>query len=494
MESININASGSKKINYLLWLVLLTLSVTTVGIFAFYGSKAGVFPLLGSMALVFVYIVIKEPKFAVISIMLLAYFIMFLIIAINTTFPLGTIMDAMLAVMILGFFIQQKYNRNYWILKNPIGYMIAIWVIYNLLQFANPFAASKMAWLYTIRSVAVVMLSYYIFTYYLDSKKFLRTLIGLWLALSVIGALYAIKQEFFGFFWFEERNHYDPLVYSLNFIDGHWRKNSIFSDPVAFSYNMAVSALLCIGLMTGPFKTKYKVLLGFLAVLFAVVMTYSGTRAAYVLIPAGLVLFFILKLNRWTLALSFPALLLFLILIRVPTSNPTMTRFQSAFKPGQDASFNVRKVNQKKVQPYIQSHPIGGGLGASGIWGVRFAPNSYLAQFPPDSGYVRVAMELGWIGLILICTLIFTALYVGVRNFFTIRDPELKSYCLAMVLMVFALSIGNYPQEAIVQFPLSIYFYLMLAIITVTKLLDNQTKGEEKETPAPAKKIDARVY
>lgn len=63
-----------------------------------------------------------------------------------------------------------------------------------------------------------------------------------------------------------------------------------------------------------------------------------------------------------------------------------------------------------------------------------------------------------------------------------------------MVLMVFALSIGNYPQEAIVQFPLSIYFYLMLAIITVTKLLDNQTKGEEKETPAPAKKIDARVY
>ncbi|MCP6423416.1 hypothetical protein NL463_29335, partial [Klebsiella pneumoniae] len=64
-------------------------------------------------------------------------------------------------------------------------------------------------------------------------------------------------------------------------------------------------------------------------------------------------------------------------------------------------------MNQKRIQPYILSHPIGGGLGATGVWGVRFAPYSFLANFPPDSGYVRVAVELGWIGLGIFCTLMF---------------------------------------------------------------------------------------
>nr|WP_294893882.1 O-antigen ligase family protein [uncultured Pedobacter sp.] len=494
MENIDIKAEGSGKPSYIVIIVLLILSLATAGIFTFFGSNVGIFPLLAIVTLMFVYIVIKEPKFAVISIMVMAYFIMFLIAIINTTFPLGTIMDGMLAVMILGFFIQQKYHRNYWILKNPIAYMIAVWVIYNILQLFNPAAASKLAWLYTIRSVAFTMLSYYLFTYYLDSRKFLRTIILLWLTLSLIAALYAIKQEYFGFFAFEERNHYDASTIGLLFIDGHWRKNSIFSDPVAFSFNMAASAILCLGLTTGPFKIKYKVLFLALGTLFAVVMTYSATRAAYVLIPAAFLLLFVLKFNRIAIVLSIPILFAFLILIRVPTSNTTLVRFQSAFKPNEDASYNVRKLNQKKVQPFIQSHPFGGGLGGSGIWGVRFAPYSFLAQFPPDSGYVRVAMELGWVGLFLICTLLFTSLYIGIKNYFTIRDPELKAYCLAMVLIVFALAIANYPQEAIVQYPLNIYFYMILAIITVSKLLDNQidhTKQPEQEKP---KKIDTRVF
>jgi putative inorganic carbon (HCO3(-)) transporter len=46
------------------------------------------------------------------------------------------------------------------------------------------------------------------------------------------------------------------------------------------------------------------------------------------------------------------------------------------------------------------------------------------------------------------------------------------------VLIVFAYNIGNYPQEALVQFPSNIYFYLVVAIINVTKIIDD--KQEEK--------------
>ena len=162
------------------------------------------------------------------------------------------------------------------------------------------------------------------------------------------------------------------------------------------------------------------------------------------------------------------------IVIFIPTSNPTLYRFQSAFRPSEDASFNVRTINQKRIQPYILSHPIGGGLGATGTWGQRFAPDSYLANFPPDSGYVRVAVELGWVGLLIFCILMFTVLKTGIDNYYKIKDPELKSYCLACVLIVFALNIGNYPQEALVQFPSNVYFYLVLALMVVTMRLDKQ--------------------
>jgi putative inorganic carbon (HCO3(-)) transporter len=496
MENLELQSEGYGKSRLpIALIIMMVLSIVSAFVFTNYGFNYGLLPLFISVVIVFIYLVVKEPKFAVLALMLGSYFIIFLITLVTTTFPLGTLMDGMLIILTFSFFIKQKYNRNYWIFKNPISYILLIWIGYNLLQVFNPAAASKLAWLYTIRSVALVMLSYYIFTYYINNVKFLRTILIFWLALSVFAALWAIKQEYFGFFAFEQRNQYDQLYINLNFIDGHWRKNSVFSDPVAFSYNMAAAALLCIGLLTGPYKTKWKFVLGGMAVLFLTVMTYSGTRSAYILVPAAFLMLVVLKLNRSLVAITIPLSIVFLMLVNVPTSNSTLARFQTAFRPNDDASYNVRKLNQKRLQPFIQTHPFGGGLGGSGIWGVRFAPSSFLAQFPPDSGYVRVAIELGWVGLLLICSIMFTSLYVGIKNFFTIKDPELKAICLSMILIVFAFSLANYPQEAIVQYPLSIYFYLVLAIITLTKIFDDRIQDALPHNIAKTKKkiIDYRV-
>ena len=68
----------------------------------------------------------------------------------------------------------------------------------------------------------------------------------------------------------------------------------------------------------------------------------------------------------------------------------------------------------------------------------------------------------------------FIILRTGINNFYRIRDPELKIYCLAMTLIAFALNLGNYPQEALVQLPVSIYFYLVIALINITYNLDQE--------------------
>ncbi|BDQ11826.1 hypothetical protein TEGAF0_10430 [Sediminibacterium sp. TEGAF015] len=439
------------------------------------GLVPGVLILLVLIGLPIVLALIFYPKIGVITFIVSAYLIMYVGRMNIIDFPLGTLMDGMELLLFLGIFVQQKTESNWGLFKGPISVIILIWIVYNLIQVINPTAESRLAWVYTVRSVAVIMMMFFVFLYNIRTLSFIKLILKVWIGLSVFAALYGYKQQFIGFTSFEEAYLYsDPEIAGLLFIGGQWRKFSIFTDPVAFSYNMVVSGLLCIGLLTGPFSRRTKILLMISAFLCITSMLFSGTRGAYVLPPAAMALYAILKFNRKVMLGAIIGALGFLALIFVPTTNPTIYRFQTAFKPSEDASFNVRKFNQKRIQPFIQSHPLGGGLGATGMWGKRFAPNSFLANFPPDSGYVRVAVETGWVGLLIFCTLMFIILKVGINNYYTIKDPTLKSICLAMILVIFAYHIGNYPQEAIVQFPSNTLFYLVAAIIVITKRLDLQ--------------------
>lgn len=458
-------------------LILLLLSLAFGALIAYQGVVAGA----GILGLMFgppaLYCIVAYPEFGITVLLLMAY-LLFFIGRLGVNFPLGTVMDGIQGMLILGFFIHQKTRPDWKVFKGPISVMILIWIGFNLIQVANPSAESRLAWVYTIRAVAIVMLTYFVFMYQIRTVRFLRFLLKLWLGLALFAALYAYKQEYIGFSAAEDAWLNSEGVADLLFIAGRWRKFSIFSDPVAFSYNMVVSSIICIALLTFVKRIWQKIVLVLMLVLFFSSMLFSGTRGAYVLIPAAMVLFVILRINRQVLIFSAVGALFFVFLIFVPTTNSNIVRFQTAFKPNDDISFQARKNNQKRIQPYILTHPIGGGLGATGAWGQRFAPNSYLANFPPDSGYVRVAVELGWVGLFLFCLLMFLILKEGINNYFLIKNPELKTYCLAMLLVVFAYNVGNYPQEALVQFPSNIYFYLAAAIINITRMIDEREQAK----------------
>jgi putative inorganic carbon (HCO3(-)) transporter len=457
---------------------ILLAAVLGFGI-AKFGATFGVLFIVTAVALPAVYAIVVYPKFGIIVVLIMAY-LLFLLMRIGVSGPIGVIMDVMQALLMLGVLIAQKREHNWEILKGPISTMIVIWIVYNLLEIANPSAESRVAWLYTIRSLAIVMLSYFVFLYNIRSVKFIRLIFKIWLAMSLFAALYAVKQEYIGFSDAEEAYlHSDPGIASLLLIDGHWRKFSIFSDPVSFAYNMSMSAIFCISLISGNLKLWKKIILGSLTVLFLVSMLYSGTRGANVLVPAAVFLFAILKYNRKVLIFAGIAFAFLVILINVPTGDPNLSRFQTAFRPNQDASYKLRKFNQKRIQPYILSHPIGFGLGSTGTWGKRFGNNSYVAQFQPDSGYVRVSVELGWVGLLIFCMLMFTVLKTGINNYYQIKDPELKTYCLAILLIIFAYNIANFPQEALVQFPSNVYFSLDMALLTVLFRLDKEKQENE---------------
>jgi len=462
------------------FVVLLILSISTAFVIKSSGIKGGVLIFLAVTGPIIATAIIAFPKFGIIALMLFSVFINFIVRMDLTSFPLGTVLDGIQALLILGFFIKQKYTPDWSFLKTPVSLMIIAWITYNFLEIINPSAESRMAWIYTIRGLAIVTLTYFIFSYHIRDIVFIRIIIKIILGISLMGALYAYKQQFIGFSGFEEAYLYsDPQIRDLLFIGGEWRKFSLFSDPVTFSYNMILGSILCVGLMFGPISISKKAILGSLIFFYLSAMIFSGTRSAYILLPAALCLLAVITLSRKTLLIALFGGFFMMIMIFMPTSNITLYRFQSAFKPSDDASFNVRVNNQKFIQPYIRSHPMGGGLGSTGVWGSKFSPNSFLASFPPDSGYVRVAVEMGWIGLLIFCIMMFTILKTGIDNYYKMKDPELKSYCLAMLLIVFAFNIGNYPQEALVQYPANIFFFLVVALINITYKLDKEKRNEE---------------
>lgn len=443
------------------------------------GMKIAFMAIAFCVALPVVYFLVVKPEFGIMVYLTLAYTIMWFLRYGVGGFPLGTLMDGMLALFALGMFIQIKQNGDWHLLKGKVSLMILIWVLYTLMQVANPAAESRLAWVYTVRTVGLVTLMYFIFTYNIRTKNFIKLILKWWIFWSFVNACYAFKQEYFGFADFEQQwLNSTPELASLLFLAGHWRKFSIFSDPVTFAYNMATASLLCLALITGPIKTYRKLILGFLAVFFLYVMLFSGTRGAFPLVPAAFMLYAILKFNRQILIFTVGALMFIVFLIFLPTSNQNILRFQTAFRPSNDASYKVREMNQARIKPYIYTHPIGGGLGATGEWGIKFAPNSFLAHFPPDSGYVRTTVELGWIGLFIFSYMIFTILKTGVDSYYEIKDPELKSYSLATVLMVFTWNIGNFPQQALVQYPSNVLFFLAVALMGVIYRIDQQQNLE----------------
>lgn len=470
------------------FILLLLISISFAFIIKSAEIKGAALLLIALVGPVLACAIVAYPRFGIVA-FIIASNMLTIGLRINfTTFPLGTVIDGIEALLILGLFIKQKYEPDWSFLKSPVSIMVIIWIVYNILQIFNPAAASKMAWVYTIRSLAIIMLTYFIFSYHVRSKDFIRLLIKLWLGLAVIGAIYGFKQQFFGFFAFEEAYLYsDPIIASLLFIGGVWRKFSIYSDPVNFSYIMVISSLMCVGLMFGEISRLKKWILVGMVFLFLTNMLFSGTRSAYILFPAGMGLLAILKFNKKVLLYTALAGIFVVFLIKVPTSNSTLYRFQTAFQPSNDASFNLRSINKKLIRPYIQSHPFGGGLGSTGAIAAKLTPGTFLASFPPDSGFVRTAVEAGWVGLLIQCILFFTIMKAGIESYYSITDPELKSYCLAMVLIVFVFNIGNYPQEALTQVPLNLYFFLVAALIDVMRVMDKKDhiKSFDKQLKYP---------
>ena len=300
--------------------------------------------------------------------------------------------------------------------------------------------------------------------------------------MAFVTAVYGLKQEFLGFSNSEKAWIYaDPERFQLFFQWGRMRIFSLFNDAMTFGIMMSYMGVFCLVYATAPMSWKGKSFLVSAAMLMFWSAAYSGTRTCFALIPLGFVFFAMMTLTKEVLLVSCAFIVLGTGVMLKSTSNAVLYRIQSSFKPGEDASVQIRFYNQQRIRPHIYSHPIGFGPGSTGLWARRFTPNSFLASFAHDSYYVRLAVEEGWIGLMLYMTFLFVALRRALYFYLRVGNPTIKVLYLSIMTAIFMLAVANYPQEAIVQLPTSLVVYIFFAAIVRMKDFDPHYQSVIKE-------------
>lgn len=396
--------------------------------------------------------------------------------------PFGIALDALLFLMFVGLMIRQIKERDFEFAKNKISYFIIVWVIYNILAVFNPWAQSQLAWIFTVRSMAVLALMFFIAAYAFKDLETIMRVLKLIIFMTFISALYGLKQEFIGFAswemeWLSADEKRMQLIYQWSRI----RVFGFFSDPTNYGMLLSYMATFCIVLMTGPFKIWKKALLLIAALAMIASMAYAGSRTPFVLFPFGLFIFVLLKWNKKIMIITAITAVMAMGVIMKGYNNAVLFRISSAFNLKKSGdTMDVRFESQKLIQPYIHRHPIGMGLGSTGVWGARFSPDSFLSDFQHDSGFVRIAVELGWIALIIYCLMLYTILRTCIYYYFRVRNPKIKVIYLGLATIFFQLVLASYPQEAIIILPTSINFYVFLAILVRLKDFDDPPPTKKK--------------
>ena len=395
--------------------------------------------------------------------------------------PTGLIPEYLSYLTLLGILTKQNYRKEatntFW--SSAIMLWSLVLLAYYLFQMLNPSMNSVLGWFNFFRKQISFAVFIYISFCFFNSKKSIVFFTNFWVVLTTIEALYACKQQWLGFFDFEYQWLVsDPKRFDLFANMGFVRMFGLLSDPAAAGILYACSTVLVLVLALRAQTTGKRILYYFLTVIHFLANSYTGTRTGTLMVVAGMVFYCVLTLyERRTLIFSgLFAFMITALMVAPIYDNMVINRLRSTFEGSKDPSAMARDMNRKLVQPYVYTHPIGGGLNTAGLVGQTYNPGHYLSMIPPDSAYMQTMMEQGPIGLALLLIYYYIILRAGIRYFYRVKDPDIKTLYIVHLVSIFTLMVAQFSQLAIGQYPSVLYFYSALAIFLKLHTYDSTQK------------------
>jgi O-antigen ligase len=431
------------------------------------------------VGLVFLYILFSKPIWGLYTYIVCSYFIVGVIRYVNA--PAGLAIDFVLFLTAIAIIFTGK-KEDLAKANNPMTWIVVLWFLYTAALVANPEAKSLQAWFYAIRGLSgYFAIAIPLIFILMDKKKDLNLFLKLYFIFTVVTAIWGIKQRYY-IDWAEQR-WLDSGSHLTHIIDGKLRVFSFLSDAGQFGALMAHAIIICVIFGLAYKDLRRKIIFGSLSAFFLISLAISGSRGPVLIVFAGLAVYLMLVQNFRLLVggmIIGGGAFFFLAYTSIGQDQYEIRRLRTALDPN-DASFQVRLENQKKLRVYLANKPFGGGVGSGGNWGERFTPNTFLAQTPYDSWYVKVWVETGIIGLVLYGIMHVIILILGFIHVNRVKEPILRAKGIALYAGFVGVLVGSYGNQIYGQMVISCLISYTLVYMYIIDKMDDTIVKENTE-------------
>ena len=376
--------------------------------------------------------------------------------------------------------IAWKYARNILTIGG------CVWGIYTAAEILNPTALTE-AWIYSRGTIYSTLIVSLIGVLTMTSYKRLRIIMLLLSVFTLAAVAKAVYQKYAGFDEIETTMLIETEMYRTHLLSDVTRYFSFFTDAGNFGSNMGFATIL-FGISAIFVKERsIKIYYTIIAMCAIYALFISGTRGALFVPIGGIILFTFLSKNIKLMGATIFFGLFFYVFFAhtyIGEGNTSIRRMRTAFRPTEDASYMVRKENQKRLGEYLKGRPFGEGLGLGGVEAMKYG-NRLTTLIPHDSFYVKLWMETGIVGLMLYLAIYVSALLRGCYLImFRIKNDELRGMLTAIACGIFGMMVSAYGNAFFGQFPTGFTIILFLSVLLngehIDQLLTKQIEHKKK--------------
>ncbi len=440
--------------------------------------------------------VFQSPSVAVFSMLYLSFFATGITRYVPA--PLGLGVDGLLTLGWVSLLFQ-KFSRTDWTpVKHDYNLITLIWMIWLIVEIFNPLSLSKTAWFYAMRSMGFYqMLTFGLVFMLWRDPKYIDRVLNIIFVISILGALWGLKQKNIGLDDAEHRWLYVAGNADTHVLFGVLRVFSFYTDAGQFGASQAMVCLMSGILFLGPFPMRKKLFFGFTALMTLVGFGISGTRGALAVPGTGAIIYLFLTKNFKLLSAGLIAMAVVYYILRFTfmfQGVEQVKRMRTGLDPD-NPSLQVRFRNQVAFRKYLSDKPMGGGVGSAGFWGNRFTPGTFLAETATDSWYVKIWAETGIIGLCLHVGVLGYMLGRGSYIVWHIRNPQLKTKLMAIVSGYTGIILASFGNQVFGQVPTGPIIFVTMPLVAMAPMYDRilEEREAKKKAEGPRNKTKKQI-
>lgn len=463
-----------------LWLLPGAFAALCLGHYLAGAGIAGMVLLLAApIAVGFLVTVFFKPKLGLIAFMVYSFVMPWL--GRHFAGQFGLLFDGILGLIWLSVIFWRTNRYRFRHVKNDLFWLCVVWMVLSVLELGNPSRPSPQGWVQEVRGMALywLMLTPLVFLL-MNKKKDIDLFFNICIILSVVAALYGVKQLFVGVDA-AERAWLEAGAKRTHILFGKLRVFSFYFEAAQFGASQGQLAIMCFILASGPHGRSKKLYYLIAGLIIFYGMLISGTRGAMgALIGGGLVLVVVSKKIKIIMGGAIVGVLFigFLKFTTIGNNNDQIRRLRSS-TDANDASLQVRLINQKRLSEYLNTRPFGTGVGTIGMWGATFNKHIPISGVPPDSMFVKIWVQYGVIGFIIFLGIVLYITGKAVGIIWRTRDPVLANQLIALTGGSFGALVCSYGNEVMNQMPTSVIVYVSWALIWLSPRWDKKPLKED---------------